>query len=294
MKSLSPGLQAHLSDGTTTLAWCWRITRKDGTVFGFTEHDKDLTFDGTTFEPESGLIASEIRASSDLAADAQEAEGVLSSSRITETDILDGRWDGADVEAWRVNWSNTAQRVLLRRGTIGQLRRGRVSFVAEMRSITHVLNQTVGRSYQATCDAELGDARCGVNLESGAFKGSGTITALRDNRTFVASGLGLFVSNWFAAGSIQWLTGANAGRKVEVASHTLSGSAATIALLEVPVLPIAASDTFFVRAGCDKVVTTCAAKFANVPNFRGFPSIPGNDSIMRYATASGANSGEVQ
>lgn len=110
----------------------------------------------------------------------------------------------------------------------------------------------------------------------------------------MASGLGLFVSNWFAAGSIQWLTGANAGRKVEVASHTLSGSAATIALLEVPVLPIAASDTFFVRAGCDKVITTCAAKFANVPNFRGFPSIPGNDSIMRYATASGANSGEVQ
>ena len=92
MKQLGP-LLLHLSEGTTTLAWCWRITRADGEVLGFTDHDRALSFDGTTFEPESGLIASEIRASSDLAADAQEAEGVLSSSRITETDILDGRWD---------------------------------------------------------------------------------------------------------------------------------------------------------------------------------------------------------
>ena len=108
MKSFSPDLSKHLATGSTTLAWCWRITRKDGTVFGFTEHDKDLTFDGTTFEPESGLIASEIRASSDLAADAQEAEGVLSSSRITETDILDVRWDNAAIWSGTVNLTNPA------------------------------------------------------------------------------------------------------------------------------------------------------------------------------------------
>lgn len=293
MKALSPGLQAHLSDGTTTLAWCWRITRKDGTVFGFTEHDKDLTFNGTTFEPESGLIASEIRASSDLAADAQEAEGVLSSSSISETDILDGKWDNADVEAWRVNWANTAQRVLLRRGSIGQLRRGRVSFVAEMRSITHILGQTVGRTYQSTCDAELGDARCGINLESGAYKGSGTVTAMLDGRSFKASGLSLYANGWFSAGSVEWVTGANAGRKVELASHTRIAGIATVTVLEMPVRGIAVSDTFLIRAGCDKVIATCAAKFANVPNFRGFPNIPGNDAIMRYATDGGANSGGV-
>lgn len=294
MKALSPGLQAHLDDGTTTLAWCWRITRKDGTVFGFTEHDKDLVFLSTTFEPDSGLIASEIRASSDLAADAQEAEGVLSSSRITETDILDGKWDNADVEAWRVNWENTAQRVLLRRGSIGQLRRGRVSFVAEMRSLTHILSQTVGRTYQSTCDAALGDPRCGINLESGAYKGAGSVTALVDARSFTASGLGLYADGWFTGGSVEWLTGANAGRRVEVVAHTLVGGVATISLLELPVRSIAAAHTFAIRAGCNKALATCGAKFANVPNFRGFPSIPGNDAIMRYATASGGNTGQVQ
>ena len=40
MKSLPTGMQAHLDDGTTTLAWCWRIQRADGAVFGFTDHDR--------------------------------------------------------------------------------------------------------------------------------------------------------------------------------------------------------------------------------------------------------------
>ena len=91
MKTLDPDLQAHLDEGTTTLAWCWRIARADGTSFGFTDHDQTLSFEGTDFEPESGLTASEVRSGSDLSVDAQDAEGVLTSDRITETDILDGR-----------------------------------------------------------------------------------------------------------------------------------------------------------------------------------------------------------
>jgi uncharacterized phage protein (TIGR02218 family) len=119
MKTLPPALQAHLDDGTTTLAWCWKITRADGQSFGFTDHDCPLAFGGTDYEPESGLSASEIRAGSDLSVDSQDAQGALTSGRITETDILDGRWDNALVEVWRVNWNALGQRVLIRRGAIG-------------------------------------------------------------------------------------------------------------------------------------------------------------------------------
>ena len=178
MKSLSAALQAHLASGTTTLAWCWKIERADGVVLGFTDHDRELTFGGVTYEPESGFAASEIRTGTDLAVDAQDAEGVLTSDTITETDILDGRWDNAKVEVWRVNWDAVAQRLLMRRGAIGQVRRGRLAFVAEVRSLAHVLNQTVGRTFQHACDAELGDARCGVELEEPAFKATGSVTAV--------------------------------------------------------------------------------------------------------------------
>jgi len=293
VKALPPDLQAHLDSAATTLAWCWRITRADGVVLGFTDHDRRLTFDGTSFEPESGLVASELRSGSDLSVDAQDAEGVLSSDRITETDIADGRWDNAAVEVWRVNWADTGQRALLRRGAIGQIRRGRLAFVAEVRSMAHVLGQTIGRSFQGTCDAALGDARCGIDLESPAFKGTGLVTELLRDRAFLASGIFSFADGWFSGGTVQWSSGANYGRQAEVLIHTVAGGIVTVTLLEAPVRPIAVSDTFVIRAGCDKRAETCQAKFANMVNFRGFPDIPGQDAVIRYATKDGGHEGNV-
>lgn len=293
MKSLNVDLAAHLGSGATTLAWCWRVTRIDGQVFGFTDHDQPLTFDGTTFEPESGFIASEIRAGSDLSVDAQDAEGVINSDRIMEADILDGRWDNAEVEVWRVNWQDPSQRVLLRRGAIGQVRRGRMIFVAEVRSMAHVLQQTVGRVYQATCDAALGDARCKVNLDASAYRGTGTVLSLQRSRAFIASGLDSFDDGWFSLGFVEWTSGANAGRRAEVLLHSKIAGVVTIILLVEPVRPIAEGDAFVIRAGCDKRVSTCRTKFGNVVNFRGFPHIPGQDAVIRYATKSKPNTGQV-
>jgi len=293
MKSFPQSLQTHLDSGTTTLAWCWRLTRNDGTVFGFTDHDRPLTFDGTTFEPESGFTASEIRSGSDLSVDAQDAEGVLTSTTITETDILDGRWDNATVEIWRVNWADTTSRALLRRGAIGQVRRGRLHFVAEMRSLAHVLGQTLGRTFQASCDATLGDARCGVDLNAAAFKATGTVVSLSGDRGFAVSGLSGFAEGWFALGTLHWLTGTNTGRKAEVLSHAVTGADVIITLLEAPVRPVEVGNTFDIFAGCDKRFETCQSKFANADNFRGFPHIPGQDTIIRYAATGDANSGSV-
>ena len=293
VKSLPPALQAHLDEGMTTLAWCWRIVRADGVTLGFTDHDRTLTFDGIDFEPESGFAASEVRSGSDLSVDAQDAQGVLSSDRITETDILDGRWDNAAVEVWRVNWAATSQRLLMRRGAIGKIRRGRLAFVAEVRSLAHVLGQTVGRTFQASCDAALGDARCGVNIDAPALKGTGAVIDLLRDRAFTASGLGGFTSGWFTFGTLEWTGGVNAGRLAEVLAHDLVDGVAILTLLEAPVRAIVATDTFTIRAGCDKRIVTCGTKFANVPNFRGFPNIPGQDAVLRYASTDGGHEAAV-
>lgn len=293
MKQLTPALHAHLASGATTLAWCWNILRRDGIRFGFTDHDLPLTFDGLTYEPDSGFAAAEIRSGSDLSVDAQDAEGALSSDRITETDILDGRWDNALVEVWRVNWQDTGQRVLMRRGAIGELRRGRMSFVAEVRSLSHLLGQTVGRVFQGTCDAALGDGRCRVQIEDPAFRATGSVDTLLRDRAFIATGLSSFTAGWFAFGTLTWIGGANADRAAEVSLHEVTGGAVSLTLLEPPVQGIALGDSFVVQAGCDKRLETCLAKFANAVNFRGFPHIPGQDAIMRYAKSGGRNDGGV-
>jgi uncharacterized phage protein (TIGR02218 family) len=293
MKTLPAGMQADLDSGATTLCWAWRITRGDGEVFGFTDHDRALSFDGTDFEPDSGFIASEIRATSDLAVDAQDAEGALTSERITETDILDGRWDNAQVEVFRVDWTNPAKRILMRLGSIGQVRRGVTAFAAEIRSLTHLLNTPVGRTYQTYCDVvELGDARCKVDIDDPAFSADGEIDAVDTDRSFTAvAGLEGYDDGWFSLGTIEWSTGANAGRRAEVATHVLASGVVTIELEEKPVRPLSAGDTFHVIAGCDRLRPTCRIKFNNIENYRGFSRIPPAEVIAVFSSADDPNTG---
>ena len=72
MRALPVDFAAHLASGATTLAWGWRITRGDGTRLGFTDHDRALVFDGTSFEAASGFSASELTAEVGLAVGNQE------------------------------------------------------------------------------------------------------------------------------------------------------------------------------------------------------------------------------
>jgi uncharacterized phage protein (TIGR02218 family) len=289
MKKLPSALQAHLDGGATTLCWCWRVTLGDGSVLGFTDHDCDVALDGTIFEAASGFTATEIQSSLGLAVDNLEVDSALSSAKISANDLKAGRYDDAAVEIWRVNWADPAQRVLIRKGNIGEVRRGELAFSAEIRGLAHRLNQAEGRTYQRLCDADLGDGRCGIDLDDPAFKGSGTVVSATDGRIIVASGLGSFAEDWFTFGRLAWMSGANAGTAVEVRRHAKSSSAVSLVLWQAAPLPVQAGDTFDITAGCDKTFATCTAKFANTDNFRGFPHMPGNDFAFSYAVRDGTS-----
>ncbi|HET6322439.1 MAG TPA: DUF2163 domain-containing protein [Hyphomicrobium sp.] len=282
MKSLAPELQAHLDSGATTLCWCWRLTRADGVKLGFTDHDRDLTFEGTTFEAAAGFTASEMRDSIGLSVDNLEVTSALSSDRLAEADLAAGLYDDARVEIFRVNWAEPEQRVLMRSGSLGEVRRAGLSFTAEVRGLAHYLQQPKGRLYQFTCDADLGDRRCGIALDAPAYKGEGTIIAAASTRRFTASGLSAFADGWFARGLLTFTSGAADGQAVEVRSHTNVGGIVTLELWAPARGPLESGQTFTVTAGCDKHCTTCRSKFANVANFRGFPHMPGNDFITTF------------
>ncbi|PZX03194.1 DUF2163 domain-containing protein, partial [Celeribacter halophilus] len=212
---------------------------------------------------------------------------------ITETDIIDGLWDGAEVEVWRVNWQDTSQRVLLRKGVTGQISRGRVSFVAEVRSMSHALDQTVGRTFQYSCEAALGDSKCKVDLSGPEYRASGTIDSVLYGRAFTSVSIDGYDADWFSGGIVEWTSGANAGRKAEVARHDVSSGEIVVTLLEEPVRAIEVGDAFTITAGCDKHFESCVSKFSNGDNFRGFPHIPGSDTVLRYATKNRKNTGSA-
>lgn len=280
MRTLPAGLADHLATGATTLCHCWRVTLTSGERMGFTDHDRVLTFDGTTFDAESGFTATEMESSLGLSIDNLEASGALSSARISETRIAAGDFDDAQVEIWRVNWQDVSQRVLLKRGYIGEIARGQYYFSAELRGLSHVLNQQKGRLFQHSCDAVLGDSRCGINLSSAAYSAIAQVVGVDNMRVLRVTGLGTFARGFFAAGTAEFTSGVNLGRKWQIKFSRIRTSYQEIELWQPLAQPAAVGDYVRVKAGCNKQFDTCKSKFNNVVNFRGFPHIPGNDKIM--------------
>lgn len=293
MRSLPAGLQAHLDTGATNLCWCWRVARRDGVSFGFTDHDHDLAFDGTVFEAATGFTASEIKDHVGLGVDNLEVTSALVSDRLSEEALSAGDFDDAAVEIFRVNWLDPSQRVCVRSGSIGEVRRAGGSFTAEIRGLAHYLQQPTGRLFQFGCDAEVGDNRCGVDVSNPAYIGTGVIADALGARILSTTGLAAFSDGWFTRGLLTFTTGLNIGCSLEVKRHSQAGGVATIELWQEPTHALAADDAFTITVGCDKAFDTCRAKFANVVNFRGFPHMPGNDFISTYPRADHPVSGEA-
>jgi uncharacterized phage protein (TIGR02218 family) len=282
MRTLPKGLQDHLDGGATTLCWCWKLTTRPGAVLGFTDHDEELTFDDVTYEAEGGFTGSEIESSLGLAVDNLDVASALTSDRLTEKALAAGDYDNAAVEIWLVNWQDLDQRILLRKGNIGEVSHGELGFSAEVRGLAHLLDQPNGRLFQYGCDATLGDQRCKVDLSNPEFRGEGSVTAVEDNRRLVVSGLDGFAEGFFARGLLAWASGANAGHAMEVKFHRVGAVSVSLDLWQEMSEAIAVGDAFAVTAGCDKQFATCRAKFANTQNFRGFPHMPGNDFVASY------------
>ena len=285
MRIIPPALADHLDGGVTTLARCWKLTRRDGATFGFTDHDRDIAFAGTTFEARTGLEAAEASAELGFAVGGGEVSGALVSAGIREDDLAAGLYDDARVETWLVNWAEPEQRLMLDAGFIGEIRRADGAFVAEVRGPMHRLDEERGRLYRATCSADLGDAKCRVDLSATAFSATATVTRTDGALGLSTAGLGAYADGWFTAGKLTWASGANAGLAVEIKAHRAMGATAELDLWQRAPKPIAIGDAFAVTAGCDKAFATCRDRFANVLNFRGFPHMPGNDFVLRIAGA---------
>lgn len=284
-------LIAHLGTGTTTVSRCWQVTRRDGTVFGFTDHDVDLTFDDIIFSAGTGLTAKSLEQTTGLSIDNTEAMGALSDASVTEADILAGRFDGAAVQAWLVNWQNTDERVLQFNGTIGEITRSAGAFEAELRGLTEALNQPQGKVYQTLCGAILGDAKCKFDVTAAGYFEERAVEAVEGGRVFTFDDFDDFADRWFERGRFEVLTGTAAGLVGYIKNDQLSGTARNVELWEALRLPIEVGDMVRFEVGCDKRSETCRLKFTNFINFQGFPHIPGEDWLMSYPTSDGTNTG---
>lgn len=291
MRDIPSALQAKLDSGVTTLCHCWKLTRRDGIVQGFTDHDDDLVIGGVTYRAGTGFTSSEATSRFDLSVDGAEIAGALSDDALLDGDLAAGRYDAATVETWLVDWSDVSLRVLTARSTLGEVKREGQVFSAELRGLADQLSQQSGRLFTARCSADLGDAQCKFDLAGAGLQGAGSVASIESTSTIVAAGLDAFSESVFTGGKLTWTSGSNDGLSVEIKEHRMASGHARLSLWQAMPEVIASGDTFAATAGCDKRFATCRGRFANAANFRGFPHIPGNDFVIASADAGAGNDG---
>lgn len=281
-------IDAHLATGATTVCRLWHVLRKDGTGFGFTDHDRDLVMDGQNFRAATGMTARALSQSTGMAVDNSEALGILSADGVTEADLLAGRYDLAEVRCWLVNWADVGQRRLLFRGTIGEVVQGGGAFRAELRGMTEALNQVQGRVLQPNCGATLGDARCKVDLSAHSVEIG--LVAQEGGRILTVPA-GSDATGWYALGHVTVLDGLAKGLAGRIKTDRVAGTVRRVELWQELGIAPASGDRLLLVAGCNRTAAACRGKFRNYANFRGFPHIPGDDWLASYPLRAGRNDG---
>lgn len=262
----------------TTIALCWRLDRRDGVALGFTAHDCDLAIGGLIYRAAPGMLPSSISLSDGFEVDTLDISGALSNDAIRGEDLAEGRWDGARVRLFAVDWTNPAgEALLLARGELGDVAVRDGQFTAELRGPTALLEQPVVEHTSPECRAELGDRRCRVDM-AGRRRWAPVQEVVDAVTLRVAGGGG---ANAYGYGRLRWIDGPNAG----LTSQILASTGDWLTLREAPPGAMAPGILVEISEGCDKSLATCAGRFANAANFRGEPYLPGNDILTRYPGA---------
>lgn len=297
--SIPASMQTDLDGGATHHCFCWLVVRLDGTIQGFTDHDKILNFGGIDFQANTGLTPTAVDQTMGLGVDNMDVMGILDSLTIDESAISANLYDDASITAYRVDWRDVNNRVIIMKGSIGAITRGNLGFSAEIRGISYLLNQKIGRSFLPVCDVDLGSPKCGINFAGSNHNGhnysaNAAVTGTLSNFSFTSTSAEVddVPKDWWGRGLVTWTSGNNNGFEIEVLSHSRISNINTFILWEPMPFPIQIGDTFTANVGCSKSIFQCHGRFRNSINMRGFNLIPGSDAILRTATKQDENAGE--
>lgn len=358
MRSPPAGIASQYASRASTLAEAIKVTRSDGTVYGWTSHDQDsAAISGVVYSARPGLDISRIQIGAGAAVGNLELTTLHDGSVFTANDVRSGKWRNAAFFIFRYNWANVADSVdNILAGNFGEVELRANVVVAELRDLRQYLQQPVVAVSSKNCRYRLGvnngiSSRCPVRLDPPAWvaltaytvrvagdAGTGSVVkhASVGNRHFKCttagtSGAGapawdttigntttdgtvvwttiqaltvegtlssvtsnqVFRDNtrteaadYFAEGTLTWLTGNNAGLAMKVKDYAADGTFTLV----LPMLgAVQATDTYRVTAGCRKRhdrtsanpagVSDCIDKFDAVLDFGGEPHRKGLNDV---------------
>ena len=179
MRNISDNFKnLSLAARVTTLAQLWKITRRDGEIFGFTDHDRDIVYGGVTYQAAKGHLPSAIANAGNLAVDNLDVATMLDAEFFTEEDVMAGVWDNAVIDLYQIDYEHQERGVMILASgwKTGNFTVKDHEFAAEIRSKTQALQQVIVELTSPECRASLGDSRCKIALQSDLWSAEEAIT----------------------------------------------------------------------------------------------------------------------
>ena len=170
MRAVPSDLADRLDSGAASLCHAWILTRVDGAVLGFTDHDRDLVVEGVVCTAASGWTAGAAETAAGFSPGQAAAVGGFDDAALSEADLAAGLYDGARVECRVVDWSAPQLAVRLWSARVAAAKVEGGAFTLALEGPLAALDRVAGRTFGRSCDAAFGDARCGVDVA--AFPGA--------------------------------------------------------------------------------------------------------------------------
>lgn len=284
-------MKTHVADWQTR-TYCVRIEpANDSPIVRIAGYPVDLTMsNGNVYRTENGYEFSGYGSSSTFASSSIDLSGILQMGAISQDDLASGVYDNARVYLFATSWETPIEdEEPLSLMFMGKIEYAEKRYTAQLMGAIDVLSQSTARSYTPTCPWVLFDetidgrtlawehSKCtgpraapdGPALAS--FKVTGTLTSVTDQYQFSDSARAE-AADWFAYGSIRFITGPNAGLKpIQIKSFSSGG---IIVLHEAMFYLPEVGDQYEMIPGCRKRLEDCRDKFSNTVNFGGQPHVP--------------------
>ncbi len=264
-----------------TRVLCLRIVPVTGASIYLTDHPHDLTMSGHTYLSTLGYEFTGYSATAGFAPGSLDLQGISGVAGISRAQIAAGLFDGAVVSVFATSWSAPIEdEEPIVRGLFGKARLEDDRYVIDGLSLIDALNTARNDQFTAQCPKVfLSQGFGGCLVPAAPNTVTGSLTSVSDAALFTDTARGES-SDTFAAGTIRFTSGPNAGLKaLEILSFASGGVIATFEPFYY--LP-QVGDSYTMVRGCRKRQQDCELRqglsgpYNNIVNFGGFPWVPTN------------------
>lgn len=257
-----------------TCVICLRIVPKTGSPIYLTHYVRDLVMGGHTYLSSSGYDFSGYSSSAEVSPSMVDLAGIADMAGIGYDEINSGVFDGARCYLFATTWNNPIEdEEPFLASFLGKTTLLDDRYQIEEMSLSDALNQSVGKTYLASCSKTFGGQEyAGCKLALGPLTVTGTLTSVTSNSVITDNTRGE-AADWFGAGTIRFTSGANAGLKpLEIKTYSSGGVIETFEPFYY--LP-SSGDEYLMIPGCRKrLFEDCRDKYNNVVNSDAFLWIP--------------------